>query len=331
MVGMMESERDPFDRLAGGPRTGPGIGCPAADELASVAAGLATDIRRDSLLDHASRCDSCGATLRALIEDFSEESGPQTIESLRTAQPEWQREMAARMAQASGRKPPIPIRSWLAAAAAVIAAAGGGWFAWTTWFAANPERLLAEAYTQQRPFDFRVPGAAYAPVRQERGALGSSFTKPRPLLQAEDKIAGDLESHPDRAKSLQLRARAEMLEHDPERALATMQHALEQNPDDPALLAEIGMAYALRAQSRPDRAVDYAYAMDYLERSRRAKPNSRETVFNLALVYQQMNSVDDAIREWGEYLKLDPSGAWHDEAQHHLSDLNLKKKSGSKA
>ena len=327
---MMDSERDPLERLAGSPRTGPGPGCPSPEELASVAAGLASAERRDSLLEHASRCDSCGAVLRGLIEDFSEQPDPQTLQSLRTSGPAWQHEMARCMTKASRPKQPVPIRSWLARVAAVVIALGGGWIAWITWFASNPEHLLAEAYTRQRPFEYRVPGAAYAPVRQERGALGSSFTKPRALLEAEDEIAGALEKDPDSAKALELRARAEMIEHDPERAIETVKHALERKPDDPGLQADLGMAYALRAQSRPDRAVDYAYAIDNLEKSRRIKPNSPETVFNLALVYEQMNSVDDAIREWDEYLKLDRSGPWHDEAQRRLTELESKKNSAGK-
>src|SRR5215472_14515223 len=106
-----------------------------------------------------------------------------------------------------------------------------------------------------------------------------------------------------------------MLERDPEAAIATLQHALERKPDDPDLLADLGMGYALRAESRSDRAVDYGYAIDYLERARRAKPKPHETVFNLAVVYEQMNSVEEAILEWRQYLTLDASGPWHEEAQ----------------
>jgi tetratricopeptide (TPR) repeat protein len=74
--------------------------------------------------------------------------------------------------------------------------------------------------------------------------------------------------------------------------------------------------------------VDYGYAIDYLNRALQKKPNFAEPVFNLALVYERMNANDLAIGEWQQYLKLDPSGAWRDEAQRHLAALEQKKKSG---
>ena len=160
---MHEEEQRRLNRLAGGPRTGPRSGCPPSGELASLAAGLLDAARRDALLDHAAGCDSCGATLRALVEDFADEtSHPESrmLDSLESSKPEWQLGMASRMARRGrvqdlphGRRESYPpLWGWLARAAAVIAAVFGGCFGWNTCFAAKPERLLAAAYTEQRPF-----------------------------------------------------------------------------------------------------------------------------------------------------------------------------------
>jgi CHAT domain-containing protein/tetratricopeptide (TPR) repeat protein len=254
--------------------------------------------------------------------DMTEESN--SLESRESSKPEWQRKLARRIAEgAQGR--PMYIWPWLAGAAAVLAAAGAGWLAWNQWMAGDPARLIARAYTEQRPFEYRIPGAGYAAVRQERG-VKSSFERPLELNEAVSKIGGELQKNPEAVKWMELRARAEMLERDPEAAIATLQHALERKPDDPDLLAELGMGYALRAESRSDRAVDYGYAIDYFERARRAKPNPHETVFNLAVAYEQMNSVEEAIGEWRQYLTLDASGPWHEEAQRRLSGLEQKER-----
>jgi tetratricopeptide (TPR) repeat protein len=236
--------------------------------------------------------------------------------------------MARQMSVASGggKVVQMPFRGWiLRAAAAAVLVAGVGWWAWDHWIANDPVRLIAKAYTQQRPFVFRIPGAANAPVRVERGSVGSSFRRPASLAKAEGVIAGELEKDPDSVKWLDLKARAEMMGWDPEAAISTLQRALERKPDDPDLMADLGVAYALRAEAQK-RDVDYGYAIEYLGRSLKAKPNAPEAIFNRAVVYEQMFLYDQAIREWRHYLELDPSGGWREEAQSRLSELEQKKK-----
>jgi Flp pilus assembly protein TadD len=203
-----------------------------------------------------------------------------------------------------------------------------GWMAWNQWIAPDPARLIASAYTEQRTFEYRVPGAAYAPVRQERGG-SSSFQRPQALNDAISRIGGELKKNPEAVRWMELSARAEMLERDAESPIATLRRALEQTPDDPGLLADLGMAYALRGDVR-NQAVDYGYASDYLNRSLLKRPNSPEVVFNLALVYERMSSLENAIAQWDQYLKLDSGGAWREDAQRHLAGLEQKKKSAGK-
>jgi tetratricopeptide (TPR) repeat protein len=330
---MHHEEQNRLERLAGGPRGGPSDTCPPPGEWGSLAAGLTAPGRAEELLAHVAQCDACGAILHAAVEDFSRETSAaenESLAALQSARPDWQRRMAGRMAEASGKRRVVTMspRVWLARAAAVVLAVGAGWWAWAHWSAGDPARLLAKAYTQQRPYDFRMPGATQAGVRMERGAK-SSFQRPAALLEAEAKIARELEKDPDSVKFLDLRARAEMLGWDPETAIATLQRALEHKPDDPDLMADLGIAYALRAEVQ-NRDVDYGYASEYLSRALKAKPNAGEAVFNRAVVYDRMFLYEDAIREWRHYLELDPNGAWREEAERRLADLEQKKKSGRK-
>jgi tetratricopeptide (TPR) repeat protein len=331
-LAMHEEEDMRLRRLAGGPRGTSGDGCPSAEEWASLAAGLAEASRSDQLLAHAAQCDACGAILHALVEDFSEEPSEAEVQSmmeLKSATETWQRQTARKMAQASGsgRVVSMPIRRWLARAAALVVAAGAGWMAWEQWIVSDPARLIAEAYAQQRPFEFRIPQAGHSEVRLERGANNSSFQRPPALLEAEAKIARELVKEPDSVKWLSLQARAELLSWDPETAITTLQRALDRQPGDPGLMADLGVAYALRAEA-DKRDLDYASAIEYLSRSLKVRPNSPETIFNRAVVYERMNLNDEATREWRHYLDLDPAGAWHDEALRRLNELNTKKKSG---
>jgi tetratricopeptide (TPR) repeat protein len=331
VIAMHQEEDWRLQQLAGGPREGPGDACPPATEWASLAAGLVDAGRARVLLAHASQCDACGAVLHAVVADFSDDMNDaesKALEALESSKPEWQRNVARRMGEASRRGRPIPInvRGWLAKAAAVIVAAGAGWLGWDHWMAPGPERLIAQAYTQQRPFEYRIPGAGHAAVRQEKRSVGS-FQRPPALLEAEGEIARELETRPDSVYWLALRARAEMLGWESEAAIVTLQRALEQKPDDPGLLADLGVAYALRAEAQ-HRDVDYGYAIENLSRSLKAKPNSPEALFNRAVVYERMYLYDEAAKEWRRYLELDTAGAWSQEAQRRLAGLEQKKKSG---
>jgi CHAT domain-containing protein len=316
--------------------------------LASLAADLVEPERKTQLLAHTNGCIACGAMLREIEEDFSAEISPaeqQEISALRTASPDWQREMARKLADAG--KPSMRERLskaatdfWkglalrparlIAQTAAVLLVAAGSWAVYLQWFAARPARLLAQAYTEQRPFEYRIPGAEHAPVRVEKRGAASPFQKPAALLKAVEQIARKLDKDPDNADWLGFRARAELLSWDAESAIATLTRALDLRPNDPELMADLGMAYALRAETG-NRAVDYGYAIEYLSRSLQAKPDLREARFNRAVVYERMLLVDQAIEQWRQYLKLYATNGWAEEARRRLAELEKKKKARKEA
>ncbi|HEY2664131.1 MAG TPA: hypothetical protein VGI47_07300, partial [Candidatus Binataceae bacterium] len=233
--------------------------------------------------------------------------------------------MARQEVETSRRGELIPTRvaPWLVSMAVV--AVGAGWLGWHLRVANDPSRLIAKAYTQQRPFEFRIAGAGHAAVRLERAAAGSHFQRPSELLEAEARIARELENDPSSRRWLQLRARAELLAWDPDTAIATLERAQAQEPGDPSLLADVGVAYALRAEAQ-NRAVDYGYAIEYLSRSLKATPNSPEAVFNRAVVYDRMYLYEDGALEWRRYLEVERDGAWREEARRRLDELERKRR-----
>jgi tetratricopeptide (TPR) repeat protein len=175
----------------------------------------------------------------------------------------------------------------------------------------------------------RIPGAERAPLGAQQRGTGVAVQRTEKLLEAEARIARELKKDPDSRKWLGLRARAEMLAWDPESAIDTLNRLIEHRPDDPEVLADLGMAYALRAEAA-DRAVDYNRAIDYLSRALKISPESQTATFNRALVYERMNQYDEAAREWQRYLTLDPSGAWADEAKSQLAEITPKRNSPAK-
>src|SRR5262245_34956326 len=153
--------------------------------------------------------------------------------------------------------------SGLAVLLAVAGAAGTAWWIYVSSVRTHPARLLAEAYTQKRPFDLRIAGAAHSPVRLARRGIESSSEQPTPLLDAEARIAKGLASSPESADWLVFQGRAEMLSRTTDAAISSLARALNVRPDNPAIMADLGAAYALRAQA-DNRVVDYSAAIEYL-------------------------------------------------------------------
>lgn len=326
---MSEEDGIRLDQLAARPRDERGAQCPPANELASLAAGQLSERRRAELLDHVCLCDSCGALLRGIAEDFAplEKTEAAAVARLRTSSPEWQSGFARELStRRPARQWPRMTWTFLARAAAILLCTTSAWVGYQQWTDRRPARLLAQAYTHERPFDLRIAQADYAPVRAAKGPGGSAFQRPAELLEAEAQIQAHLRDGAAEAKWHALRAQAEMLGHNPEAAIESYTRALEQEPDNPEFLAGLGAAHALHADET-NRAVDYGKAIEYLSRSLQARPGAAEARFNRAIVYERMLLVEEAIAEWTAYLAEAPSGGWADEARRRLAELQSKKNS----
>lgn len=272
---------------------------------------------RAALESHLDVCPPCRSQLddlRAFLADCENTPDVEVI-------PPWS-DFQARMRK---RRAFLLVRRWGALAAALLLALGATWIT-ARLLRKSPEQLLAAAYRQQRPFEFRLGAAAYSPVRTERGG-GSSFARPAALLDAQARLAKALESKPADPELLRMRARAELLEREPGAAVDTLEKCRELDPRNPQVLADLGTAYALRGDQQ-NQAADWAAALEYLSRALLMRPSTAEWVFNRALVLERMQNFDQAADRWQEFLRLDPAGGWREEAQAHLTSVQekLKKK-----
>jgi CHAT domain-containing protein/tetratricopeptide (TPR) repeat protein len=201
---------------------------------------------------------------------------------------------------------------------------GAGWTAYDRLRAPDADQLIAQAYAAQRPFEFRLRGASYGPPRAVR-AVESRMNRPESLLAVEAIIARELKRAPDSTKWLAYRARAEILNREADEAIATLRRTLDETDEDPRLFADLGLAYALRAQFA-NRAGDYGSAIEYLGRGIKFDPNDVSTLFNRAIAYERMFLYDLAADDWARYLALDSQGGFADEAKARLWAIEQKRK-----
>ncbi len=316
----------------------PGPACPPNSEWLRVAAGLAPTETAERWVNHAAQCDYCGPLLRQAAEEFSEELTAEEeglLASLESAQPGWQREWAqklsaaARPARAEPRAAPAWVRwamgwpGWAFAALAVALVAVSVWWWSVSLRLKPPERLLAEAYTQQRPMELRIAQASHGPVRVERGAARSSLSRPPALLEAAAIIARELAAHPNDAAWIAAKARVDLLEWNHEAAISGFQQALEITPESPPLLTDLASAYFQRAEAL-NRPVDYGAAIELLGKALARRPDDPVARFNRAIVYERAFLYHQALQDWQHYLRVDPKGNWAAEAQQRLEALREK-------
>jgi CHAT domain-containing protein len=268
-----------------------------------------------------------------------------TISDLPSATPAWQRTLAARLSAAGrftagntlSKKWRLsllrPLRSPLRlafTASAVGLGFIGFWFAFHRSKSETAEQLIAEAYTQKRTLPFRFPGAHYGPLRVTRGEESSHTEIPLPLLQAETQIASQKQGGNTDRQWLLASAYADILEGGFDHAIQILETDASANPDAAEIEIAIATAYYERGvQSHtPD---DLGKAREAIGRALDKEPQNPIALFNRALIDEGMGLYAQAISDWQEYLQVDPSGEWSQEAREHLGNCQQMKEKKEKA
>jgi CHAT domain-containing protein/tetratricopeptide (TPR) repeat protein len=343
-VQMHKSVQSEIVRLGAPSRVPPGPDCVRYVEWLNVAAGLFPEAKTKEFMKHATQCGHCGPLLRNAAETISDEATPHEEEMLATlgsAGTDWQRDMAETLRRSiQGRQRRTEGISWrqelfssprpafaIAALAAVVVV---GWLGVRALRPPSAEQLIAQAYTEHRTLEVRISGAQYAPIRVERSTGGSSIDKSPALLKAEALIGENLRKNPNDPEWLQAKAQADLLDGNYSSAITSLQRALETQQDAPGLQTDLASAYFLQglSEARPS---DYTLAIDLLGRVLQQQPDNKIALFNRAIVLERMFLFSQAVEDWEQYLRLDPSGAWSKEASERLQRLKLRQQTHEKA
>jgi len=300
-------------------------GCPDPRLWLGVASGSEAPEESARLAAHASRCAECAHRLRHAIQtmdDANSREEDEVVGTLRSAQPDWQRNMALRLA-AGSRSPLLVKRLWipLATAAALLVSAGSVWLVRRE--NRPPLNQLALAYTRERSMELRIPGAAYGPLRVSRGA---GANRPAELLESEAQIERELPAHASDSGWLHAHGRAELLDPPTPESVAGAIRDLRLAADlthPPSgreyaeVLVDLASAYYQRAvvEHRP---IDYSMAIECLTQAMESDSSLAVAYFNRALVLEKKLDYLRARDDWNKYLSLDPNGEWSDEAREHL-------------
>jgi CHAT domain-containing protein len=323
-----------------------GPNCPEEMDWIKVAAGLLEAAEGRERMNHAAQCGHCGPLLKAATTSLSDETTSveeNAIRKLHSTRSDWQANMARTLRDTTmpRREESVPSiwKSFFHWPRAGVAVALLAFLIAATWMGVralgppSPEQLLAQAYSERRTIEVRIPKAKYAPMQVERSAPGSSFEKPQPLLQAEALIAENLRRSPNDPTWLQARGRADLLDGNYDSAIDVLHQILDGNPNSPSVMVDLASAYYRRASANTDDQVDYGFAIQYLRKALAEEPSDAVAIFNLAICEEHYHAYEPAKSDWQKYLAIDPTGPWAEEARKNLSRVEgkIQKKEASLA
>jgi tetratricopeptide (TPR) repeat protein len=306
---------------------------PSEDDLRNLAAGLIAPDKALAVTEHAAQCQNCGSLLRAFTEDFSDEltlEETDALSQLNSSAPAWQKEIAGEAMKASSHggsirsveaKPQGWRMRWMLVPAWVAACA---LIAFAIWYSQREtpekvEKLLAQAYTEQRMTEYRIPDAEWGPVRVTRGAAQSHLSRPAVQLEAEKILAEHQSGDAGDPNWLTAKAEAEILDNNPEAAIADLTHAVAASPGSIKPEVLLAIAYAQKGDQLDDR-TSWEKALEMLTRLINGKSEAERSVllFNRAIVYERLAQPDKALADWMELTKSEDHGTWAGEGRKKI-------------
>jgi tetratricopeptide (TPR) repeat protein len=274
--------------------------------------------------------DTLARALRELVRNQSLSGDPPSPEEaahlagIAAASPGWQSSLAARLAATphrSARAARLYLWTGAALAASLLLAVS-----LTAWWqrASSPERLLAEAYTQSRVFDLRIPGAAFAdPTPQAHLRGNSSGRELSSLLDARARIERHLESSPQDPHWLELQARADLLEENFDPAIGILDRLLAAGPVTSGLLLDDASAYFLRGLATGSEN-DRSTALEYLRHADELAPGDPVVLFNEAIVLEDRGQLMNAVETWNRFVRFERDPRWLTEGRARREALEQK-------
>ena len=302
--------------------------CPEPGEWALLLAGVestASSAKANALLAHAAVCGVCAQRLRGLAADESAEERA-VLAGLACASGEGQRILAAELARTPSQVPrsqAARLYLWTGAGLAASLLIAAGLLAWWR-MENNPERLLADVYTQSRIFDLRMPGAGFAEVTPPTHLRGGAASRePARLLEARARIERRLATAPQDAHWLQLEARADILEEKFDPAIDILDRLVAAKPADAGLLLDDASAYFQRGQATGSEN-DRGDALDKLRRADELAPGDPVVLFNEAVAMEDSGQLMSAVETWNRYLRFERDARWLAEGRRRLQALEQK-------
>lgn len=302
--------------------------CLSEDEVRNLAAGLCAEPIAQKLKLHASTCDHCGPLLREYTEDLSDNFTPEEqaiLNQLSSTSPTWHRQTAKEMLKQATPSPPAPRWTFLWRWALIPAAtAACAIIVFSIWYTQRDtpekvEKLLAQAYPEQRMTEMRWPGMAWGEPKETLGP--ATLNKPRTLLAAKDAIQRQTPETLRKPEWLHLQAQSEILGGAPSsRLIEDLTKATQSQPTSQSLLFDLAIAN-FRMGEITDDSTYYLRAKAVLDEMLASFPPSSAALFDRAVAEEHLQLRNQALADLNRCLPLESDPAWSAEIQDKIRKL----------
>jgi len=273
--------------------------CLAEDLLSGYLEGKLTPVLKAACEVHLIGCDECRQKLADFMRILQPDISEQEMAAVNAAVVRWeQRDLRA--------IPSRQVRSWkrvyfaLATLAAVLVM---GVLVLVGVFSAQDRIQQVLAASPDRPFEAEMANQPYRPLKQTRGP------------ETDREFAAQAKEMSKQATEAYDIGRWRLLGKEYDSAIEQLQVAANDPGVSSEVLNDLGVAYLLRDEpGDPDRAkqqFDLALQRD---------PKFLPALFNLGLLYDSTNKLEDAGRVWQQYLDLDSESGWAKEVRRNKED-----------
>jgi len=310
--------------------------CPSEMEWLEYAAAVRPEAA-ETLLAHASHCQSCAAQLRQALELMQHSAAESLPVGLKSSQPAWQQRIGTKMAKEARRPTEITARSgnsrrwslfspWFAIPACALVLLGlviGSIRVWRMAFPSD-SRMLAMAYNQQRTIPLRSPGGDPVPLASETRGPDASTRTPSALTKVKARAEEHLERNENSAYWHQVLGEVNLLERKGIEARHNFESSRMVDPNLPHLQSDLAAASFLIGEEN-HRAREYADAAEYYSKAL-LEPHADAGLlyYNRALCWERLNITENALRDLRAALAAEKSSAWRKAIEEEIASLSQK-------
>lgn len=184
--------------------------------------------------------------------------------------------------------------------------------------------LLNKTFKNDRPTEARITGFDYAP--KSEGTRGNNDKNQDLNFVSAKSRATEAVLKNETAENLHQLGRVYLAEKNFDEAIKQFEKAIKLNPNLAKLHNDLGAALMEKAKQKEEGKLElFAKANEEIEKSIELDKNLTAAYFNRALVIESLNLRHQAKEAWENYLKLDSSSQWADEAREHLQKLETNK------
>jgi tetratricopeptide (TPR) repeat protein len=282
------------------------VACPDSELIAAYLDGRLTGPERAAVTEHLASCEDCYMLFTESWRTHVEEQP-----ALTPVMPMW-------------RRLALPAAGLAAAAMLTLTVQPAALSSALAWLRPSNQADVAElvaAVGTQRIVEPRLTGGfAYGPVKSptRSGVSRPDASSPDVRIAVAKIEKRALQSRTP--KTLSALGEAYVATGDGEQAVAALEEATATVAPEPKALSDLAAAYLLRSgqKNEPN---DISKAIAAADSAIKADPSLAEAWFNRALALERQPAGAGAPHAWADYLRVDNTSGWADEARRHLQAL----------